>query len=351
MGLHHAPAVGQIASLEENAKICSIFGVAVANAEAIEQGDVMLLETVFYDGVRPSAPGKGGTLSTTTLTRILFDDEKEKFIVLTREVSQWLELEKIDDVHDGKSIKSRDEGILADRPSRTRFIKSGGDVRRDRVAEDDRHFQLLFRLDHDPRSVGMASEHLLALSAVLPSQNVKMTGEGLIDFNIRDKVKTLRIQNGPISKNSMRSVESYSFDTVSNFPIRTSFYGESIVDGARSIPNVIHFEWVPMSELNVPVRLKAESFGRYRSFDDEREHLAPMDKEIHLHWFSVNEPIPDEFFDEDILKDSKRFQDLIDPEKSNATRILDVIEKKNLKTKWNDASEKAKSSPPGPAVK
>ncbi len=32
-------------------------------------------------------------------------------------------------------------------------------------------------------------------------------------------------------------------------------------------------------------------------------------------------------------------------------RIPDVIEKKNLKAKWNDASEKAKSSPPGPAAK
>ncbi len=191
----------------------------------------------------------------------------------------------------------------------------------------------------DPRTAGMDASSLGTLSRSIESYRIIQTGEKLLDSRIETGCVHVRLESTKIPPRS-RMVAEFTFDSDSNLPTQISAYGES--EEGRSIPHCGKFEWKAMSGLHVPVRLNGSSYGGYESPDGKRID-ASRTNEINFHWFSINEPIPAELFDEAILSDSKRFQDLIDPRTANATELMEIIEK--LDPKYKLAPDKEPTAP------
>ncbi len=328
-------------SSDERARICSIFGAVVANAEAIKQGDVLFLERNFYDGFTFNAPPDEGTLDEFRLVRVVFDDEQGKFLILSRTISEWLVLRDVTPENDGRKIKANDMGSLCDRPSG--MIDSKEDNLVYKSSGKSRLPDHLLELWADPRTVGMFECGLGPLSRGVERHLNNLTGEKLLDWKTSKEGFHLRNATAVPNDPNFDSVESFVFDHDSNLPTRFDSYGESkIAGGGRSIPHYSSYEWQAMSGLHVPFRLKGSTFCGYNN-PDEKRISARLTVDFNFHWFSINEPIPDELFDATILSDSKRFQDLIDPRKANATELIEIIEK--LDPKYKLAPDKEPTAP------
>ena len=327
-------------SLEEKARICSIFGVLTANAEAIKQGDVLFLERTFYDGFKPYAPTQDGTLDEFRLVRVVFDDDQGKFLVLSRTISEWLAFEDVTEENDGRTIRTKEQGVFCDTRSRIHQTKQDN-----LIFKNNSKYPLpesCWVLSEDPRTGGMCQNSLRTLSSTIERLSIIQTGEKLLDSRIESNGVHIRLEIAKVPPNS-RVVASYIFDHDSNLPTQVEGYGESLAGGGgRSIPHRGNFKWKTMSGLHVLVQLKGSSYGGYDSPNGVRID-ASKTKEINFHWFSINEPIPDELFDEANLSDSKRFQDLIDPRTANATELLEIIEK--LAPKFSLAPDKEPTAP------
>ncbi len=320
-------------SLEVKARVCSIFGVVTANAEAIKQGDVLFLERNFYDGFKHYAPTQDGTLDEFRLVRVVFDDEQGKFLVLSRTISEWLSLGDVTDENDGRTIRATERGVFCDSKSRIHQTKQDNLIYKYNAKYPFPESSWI--LYEDPRTAGMDVNSLGTLSNSIESYRIKQTGEKLLDSKIETDGVHIRLELGKIPPRS-RLVLEFTFDSDSNLPTQISGYGE--MEEGRSIPHCGKFEWKTMSGLHVPVRLKGSGYGGYESPDGKRID-ASKTNEINFHWFSINEPIPDELFDEANLSDSKRFQDLIDPRTSNATELIEIIEKLDPKYKLGPDKE------------
>ena len=316
---------------EEHARICSIFGAVIANAEGIKQGDVLFLERNFYDGLTFNNPPDEGTLDEFRLVRVVFDEDQGLFLTLSRTISEWFVLGDLSAENDGRVIKASDTGSLSDRSSHVINSKQDNLVAKSTVKAPLPDY-LLEPYD-DPRTVGMFGCGLGPLSRALDMHRENLTGERLLDWKIEDDGFHLRNATPIESSPGRRWVESYVFDHNSNLPVRVETYGESIKTiGGRSIPHYGIYQWKAMSGLHVPLRLNASSFSGYKN-PHERQVDAKLAVQIDFHWFSINEPIPDELFDEANLSDSKRFQDLIDPRTAKATTLIEIIEKLDPKYK------------------
>lgn len=322
--------------LERKAQICSVFGAMVANAEAITRCDVIVLEQKFYDSVWPHAPTEGGTLDDLTISRFIIDDEEKKFVVVSRTISDWLELSKITDSRDGRTLRTVDRVVLCDREQKKIAFRQG--TRLTRLSEtNDKSIDQMLVLNLDPRSAGLYSSKLGPLPLAIELTKPKLTGESLIDHEFRKDTLKIRLVGGRINPAS-RPVWEYHLDTVSHLPQKFSSYLESIPPGVTSPPHETSYQWKEMAGLYVPNLVKSATIDEYLD-PQGNKHYAKLTSSIHFHWLSVNEKIEEEIFDEGVLKDSKKFQELIDLEKNGAQELIEVLRKQNRMPKSDNEDD------------
>ncbi len=313
----------------DNREICSVFGVALANAEAIESGDVLFFDRKFYDGVRNREQGlEGETLEQLTFRRVVFDAKLGRFLILSREASEWLELKNINEENDGKTRVIRDCYSSIDFTNKTLFVKSGNVFVEPGwpvggIGSETRGTGLV-----DPRAFGIGGMGLCNLEDSKRAFLDIMTGDRLDSFSYGKNGLEVEISCGVDGQN-VKTISSYLFDSTINLPVE---YGYHMVfpGGGTTIKQRVFCSWKEQFGLFLPVGLRTKRFSSFKGRDSEQKN-GDLSHEITLHWFSINEPIPPDLFDKDVLKDSQRLETMLDPVKSNATSIVEILEKTNPK--------------------
>lgn len=308
---------------DQNAK-CSVFQAALAYAEAIHSGDVLVLEREYFDGVKKTKQNdgnelfSGGTLSRVTLSRTVFDQHGDRALVAARLGSEWLELEQIEHPNQGRSVVASEWGFILDKKKRNLSRKSKAGLQEVPWTDE-------FSLTEDPRVAGLSGIKFGSFDMAKRAFSTMATGDTLIDSRETEKFLELRINWSRLDDSKANYVRHFYFDKVTHLPARCQTYVEFDA-GGRTDPENAHFEWKEISNLYVPIRVKSTA---YRSFEgpNREQHHGTVTSEFALHWLSVNEPIPEARFEAANLTDNEKFIGLLDPVENKATSIVEVLKK------------------------
>lgn len=308
---------------------CGVFKVPLTYAEAINCGDVLILERQFYDGVRSDLQKdgtkllSGGTLSRVIIWRVRFDQGGERALVAVRSKSDWLELDKVASPSQGRTVRVEESGYILDRKNRKFSIKQKAKL-------VELGWMDNFKIYNDPRVAGMGGTTFGAFVEAKEAFNSMATGDTLIDSKESKKFFELRVNfyRNEISK--ANCVRHFYFDKRINLPVKSLSYHEFDA-GGRTDPEESHFEWKEMSGIYVPIRVKAEACRSYIGPLGEPLH-GDHSTEINLHWISINEPLPKDAFEKSNLTKSRKFAELTDPVKNDATSIIKVLEEEAKET-------------------
>lgn len=320
------PQEGQVATADagnqdgdENALICSVFSVALALAENIESGDVLLLQSENFDGIQrgDGIDEEGSALAREIFRRVVFDAQGTRFLVVTSERFELLELAKVSGTDDGRTLGSRYSGRLVDQKARTVF-ESTPDFRFARQAPFSL-FEKSGGLDRysDPRGAFLPGfPRLIEAKERIP---ILMTGDRLLSNSDLGGELELQLNGGRDEQQKTTSVVSYHFDRFSSLPLRV----ESFVrhdDGGKTRPNVSRTTWGEHNGTSVPVRFSKFEPSRFTK-PDRSVVNAPLALDIQLHWISINEQQDPSLFDKSVLQDFARLKDLTDPVKAGANTL------------------------------
>jgi hypothetical protein len=304
--------------IDDNVRACSAFGVPLANAEAMIKGDVLALQRNFYDGTIFSQNSEGGTLTETVLLRIIFDQEQGKYLMLARKSSDWFELDQIE-INNGRTANSSDYFSLVGGSSPRRL--------KNPVAEHEGK-----NFNHDPRTLGMFS-HLGNLEQAKEVFSGFLSGDSFSGTqNFPDSFEIcVRVGSGP-DDHGVVELWSYRFGNTHGLPIRFRDYSafENSPNEPVGIGTSVEFEWKEMAQLHVLIRMESNGFKKYLTHD-HRPTDAMATCKWTLHWFSLNEDLPPNIFDENRLKNKRAFDEMIDPVALNADSIIAVLEEERQK--------------------
>jgi hypothetical protein len=114
------------------------------------------------------------------------------------------------------------------------------------------------------------------------------------------------------------------FDPHSLMPINFRMWGRRNDGGDMGGPRT-DFAWTEKDGIYLPKSINSAEYTQRPIYS------APQfgwdNSNIYFHWFSINGPIDDEVFDGSVLKDSDTFRSMLDPYKSKATDLIEIVEK------------------------
>lgn len=111
------------------------------------------------------------------------------------------------------------------------------------------------------------------------------------------------------------------WDMKQNIPLKFTAYGgyrEEDVPYPVGPGLVATARWTLLNETNVPVaaRVSTSRFGTVEG----RSFLVQEETTIDIHWFSIHQDLPDEYFDESLLHDRKALDELLDTDVFEAAK-------------------------------
>lgn len=323
-------------SAEGRSRICSVFGVMLANARAIASGDVLLCESQFFDGVRArkDGPPTGATLAVTVYRRIVFDVEHGKFLVMSRQTQELLDVSGKTDDGTGRNLGADDRCRLIDLKTREVVYRSA-DARLAGAyfaPEDGAGLPLLMPSD-DPRGAALFSASFQLVDDAERRFVSRMSGDMLIDSSENGDFLELRMALYRSEEDEITQVGHYYFDRFTSLPARYRWYVEHDSKG-KTRPNGSDYTWQEKGGLSVPVHISGFRPDSFHLPDGSKVN-ASLVVETDLHWFSLNEPLDTTLFERKVVTDDQLFEKMIDPVKSGATTLTDKSEPSASATKEN----------------
>ncbi len=321
----HAQDTDRLPADDEKALQCGILGAAISNAHGIQTGDVLTMTRRFYDG--PQCVGRaeereGTVLSEAVFKRIMFDIERQRFLILSRTISEWTELDKVTETADVRTVRTLDSRRIEDLTG-SKFYWQSGSNSLSTVTGD-----LCFGLTsfEDPRSIGIWRTGF-SLPDVEEFLSHYMNGSMLIDAVNTDEEVRLRFGVDKTGSDDTRQVIEMHLHAHSSLPARMLSYTESR-NGGRSSEDKASFQWDTTGSLALPVSTESSYVSQFFN-PDRSPNVGLLSQQVDVHWFSVNEPVPENMLDKDILlMDTGKFEELVDPEKSGAVTLLKALKAK-----------------------
>lgn len=301
-------------------------GVCKAHQGSIESwltGDVLIKFTLTGTGRRrfvPPGPDSATLVSETSgYVRFIFDFEQKRFVVVNRKKSTT---ELFDGLENqvGEPVRSADDSAgIYDMVNGVSSAKSIDGTIQDlrRITADENNFLSAVQV---PQFMGLGCTPYGAtawqpLKEVFDSCNryghvdaiTSVENVGKDRYRVGSSIENKSSQAGG-------SRGETEWDVKRQVPLRFAYYAGPKADPEKKFSlKPIHSctaEWQEINGYLVPV-LGRGSYQQPMSYNNQSFGMS-YEFELQLHWFSINEEIPDETFAEAVLKDAKKLAELID---------------------------------------
>jgi hypothetical protein len=320
------PACSQVEFEDARKHLAGVFQAHRGNIESIRTGDVIikssLLGTGEIMGVKPGPDSSSLVSETNGFVRVIFDFDKKRFLVVNRR-EQTIDL--FDALGDPLAETQRgasDSSGLFDSTKSIVLVKQKAGKAADRSNVVANENQFLGILDV-PNFFGLGC----SLDCLGGWNSIDSVYQSLDQFGHQDAIVT--VEN--VGNDRYRALSSLVLEGSAAGGVRV----ETDWDVKRQVPlKFVHYPG-PKADPQRPENLKpyhtisanwklhdgylVPTFGRgsYKRplAVSDLEFLVEYEMEMQLHWFSVNEAIPDEQFDSGIFDDLPRLSKLIDKSK------------------------------------
>lgn len=118
----------------------------------------------------------------------------------------------------------------------------------------------------------------------------------------------------------------FDFDARSLMPVRSECFMLPAGGERASISDQIRVEWEEMNGVFVPVKCIRDGYS-LRRVGGDRDEWGATQTIADIHWFSLNEELPDDAFATGQIATPASLDELIDPRRAGATRILELLER------------------------
>lgn len=309
---------------EIKTKLAGLVNSVIMNAEGMVQGDVLVYQNQFFDlEFGDQIPNKG-TMEINALYRIVFDHDKQQYLMLFRKTFERLDPEKIGSGANGRSVRIQRYGIWLNVKEKQFLNLSGGrvfDLARAKLeVTPENNF-------YDPRSIGTCVSSIDSgsfESSRKAAARKLATGEGLLDVSHHDRFVELKFKVATDHERGIDQVRKIRFCNETNMPLTITDYTKFA--GGTSQPHEASFCWKEMSLVYVPTLIKLSAVRSY--YEEDEEIWGQVTEEDHLHWFSLNEPIPEDLLNSKPIRDPKMFDQLLDPKRNKAVTVLDAMKRR-----------------------
>ncbi len=320
-------------NLEVNANLQlveSLVEASIANATAIESGDVLWKSSDFFDSTdleslnrpnknNPAAFQPGKLMVHETWNRLIFDHTEKRYFYISRKIF------KLNDFHDDMNepvLKVFWKGIVHDEKNQiTHWTSQPGSKESKSLNSND---QPVYPIP-DIRVASETSASSLA-SFETAMRNIRLSGT-LRKLEVTDKsyVVLLEWDKGDLDDKSIERPKVRHFSEL-RFDInslqKTSMnawvidaQGEKFRSGTRMA------KWTELNGLFVPIVASGESATRLLVYGEPT--FGMVEKKHSFHWFSVNEGVEHaKVFDGEPFESLEAFERMLDPVKTNASNLI-----------------------------
>ena len=339
------------------ADVCSYFEMALANARSITKGDVLVREVFTFDSTKSKKGSSGVVAEETAFHRIVFDYDAEKFLCFSTFKRAVLEVAeaKNGDLEPHSTAYESLSGFVYGGKDKKVFVRHFPNSvsvldRKDLPNENDeflskvgfRDFRLVFANVKGNPSSNKSSEDLLTryqTGDLLNSQSSTSAEEIEIELKIRqDNIQV------PDGFSLDKAVAVWNLNTKTGMP-NSRFEVFYLKDG-KGMPldsgrrPRIKFQWDFVNNVYVVKSLINESQEGYAT--SGKTHQARGHKRMDFHWFSVNEKLDDDLFDESVIFNRSETLKLLDPETTGATDLIGIMTLKELSNSSEDKADEPK---------
>lgn len=321
-----SPVYSQDETAEARKHLAGVFQAHRGNIESIRTGDVIikfsLLGTGESIGVKPGPDSTSLVSETIGFVRLIFDFDKKRFLVVNRR-EQTIDLfDALGDQLAETQRAASDSSGLFDSTKSIVLVKQQAGNAADRSSVVTNENQFLGILDV-PNFFGLGC----SLDCLSGWNSIDSVYQSLDRFGHQDAI--IAVEN--VGNDRYRAFSSLILEGSAAGGVRV----ETDWDVKRQVPlKFVHYPG-PKADPERPENLKpyhtisaewksrdgyfVPTFGRgsyKRPFEvSGLEFSVDYEMEMQLHWFSINETIPDEQFDSAILDDLPRISKLIDKSK------------------------------------
>jgi hypothetical protein len=320
---------------KEREQKSSVVNAVVMNAEAMVRGDLKMYENKFYDASFFKEVTDRETMEISAIHRFIFDHEQKKGLLLTRTTFDHLDLKKIGNGSDGRSIRSTVSGIWFDLEAKSYHQKFDGKIYRFSIKESQLDSLGFF----DPRTIGLGASGFGSFESIKKLAAKLASGERLLEAQSEADYLELKFKEAHMPEHQLDVIRPIQFCNRTNMPLKWSRYTQ--FPAGTSEVDCTSVNWEEISNLYIPYLIKRSAV---ESFYDQQNRAVngDMTSTTYLHWFSLNEPLPEGLLDFENLKDQQRFNELVDPVKNEADTILKALEKRNSKPSFVDPGDSKK---------
>jgi hypothetical protein len=313
----------QDATKKAREHLAGVFQAHKGNLESIRTGDVIikfsLLGTGQVAGTKPGPDSQSLVSETTGYVRLIFDFDNKRFLVVNRREQTTDIFDALGDQIGNTERGSLDSCGLYDQPNAKILLKRNSERAADSSSFFKNENQFLGILDV-PNFFGLGC----SLDCLGGWNSLDSVYESLDQFGHQDAISEVK----NVGTDRYRAFSSLLLEGSAAGGVRV----ETDWDVKRQVP--LHFVHYPgaKADPNRPENLKpyhtisanwksiagyfVPTFGRgsYKRPVEVSDlgFIVDYELEMRLHWFSVNESIPEELFDPTILDDLERTSKLID---------------------------------------
>jgi hypothetical protein len=308
----------------DKAHMVGVFQAHQANIENLRTGDVLIKLNITGNGVLedfPPGPDSQSLISETSgYIRFIFDFDQNRFVVANRRKSIFNLYDALGDAIGGANRSADDSAGIYDKPKSVSLLRQSNGQIDDvlRITEDENRFLQAIKV---PQFFGLGCSPFSTTDAWQPFSRV---------FQVMDQtnnVESIRILEN-VGKNRYRTESvlelkqspaggirfESEWDVKRQVPVAFAYFAgvKADVEKVFSLRPITtcSVEWKELNGEVLPILGRGTNSGGIDV--NGRTFGVHYEFEMKMHWFSINEPIPDETFDKEILRDVDKLSELVD---------------------------------------
>lgn len=328
-------------------EVCSLFEVQYLNGLALTRGDVLVREVQNFDSTTTGSETSGIIVERISYRRAIFDYETGRFAYFQTFNHEAADLDA--ELHERQSrlpAKSNslrafvwpsddEKAFVRDFPGRARVLE-----RTELPPEQHRALKALQFRDFRfiKNTAGLSNREILELGKSHLTADLlnrfEFVGEDEIEVEVRMAFQnTAGAPEGYVHNQDRAHLTRFSRD--SGMPLWTVVYSSltrvsdgTVIETDRKPKEKFH--WQTINDIHV---LKSINYVESRLSTDTGEIIGKGERRVDFHWFSVNEDLDDDLFDESRIGIREEVLIMLDPETTKATSLINKRSQKEIPEK------------------
>jgi hypothetical protein len=333
---------------EDQQEHLSLFSAMVANGEAWSTGDLLVRTVTTFDAVTEENDRPTGLMRRVEgLNRVAFDLEHGRFMrihVVQDEVTNY-QTDPPDSLHN-----NRWRGDCLDMSLKRYWTNAVSDQFKSAIVENpSRHLNNFPDYRFFPMQTGAMNQDLTvaAKSFVEQLKGRKLSVTAIPMPHNRLRLRMIEASpkielvvdpataDGNSNPIVPKMISEWTFDQTSLLPTssRTMFQSES-----REPQTMVRkvYRWKNINDVFVPVFMQATTENRQQRTADGQAYIGTQTTEYTFHWFSLNKPLDESYFDGSKFRDEQTVLKHVVPELAGADSLLTDTENPPLKPRSTD---------------